>query len=264
MLWCFTDCMAKKGPALITEDKMLIGCDPVSGRAQEIDLCWEQLCVAAAYDIEIAKNEDFSIRVIDWVSEDADAGYLSPADVTTPCCYIPAGGQNTTASSEIAQYGNLECGHAYYWRLKVRECATGQIVRSPWSEVRSFTVKAGLPVRADYYGLKLLSPDNGCIGCPTSPASFSWSPFKDTTKYKFVLAKDAALTDILAEAEVATTAYECHHWVPHMPTTHLCPHFYTPASDFQSHYFRTSRRWRIVAVTLNYVRGINGGCVILY
>jgi len=35
MLWGFTDCLSKKGPALITEDKSLIGCDPVSGRAQK-------------------------------------------------------------------------------------------------------------------------------------------------------------------------------------------------------------------------------------
>jgi len=226
MLWCFTDCMAKKGPALITEDEMLIGCDLVSGRNQEVNLCWEQLCLADTYDIEIAKNEDFSVRVIDWVSEDADAGYLAPADVTTPCCYIPAGGQNTTASSEIAHYGNLECGHTYYWRAKVRSCVTGQIVRSPWSEIRSFTIKAGLPVRADYYGLKLLSPDNGCIGCPVKPASFSWSPFADTTKYKFVLAKDAALTDVIAEAETTTTAYE-----------------YNGTLDYSANYF-----WRVMCV----------------
>jgi hypothetical protein len=56
LVWAFTDCVAKKGPALITADKTLIGCDPVSGRAQEVNLCWEQLCVADAYDIEIAKN----------------------------------------------------------------------------------------------------------------------------------------------------------------------------------------------------------------
>jgi hypothetical protein len=36
-LWTYTDCLAKKGPALITEDKALIGCDPVSGRAQEVN-----------------------------------------------------------------------------------------------------------------------------------------------------------------------------------------------------------------------------------
>lgn len=226
MLWAFTDCMAKKGPALITEDEMLIGCDPVSGRNQEVNLCWEQLCLADTYDIEIAKDKSFTIKVIDWVSEDADAGYLAPADVTTPCCYIPAGGQNTTASSEIAQYGNFECGHTYYWRVKVRSCVTGQIVRSPWSEIRSFTIKAGLPVRADYYGLKLLSPDNGCIGWPVKPASFSWAPFKDTTKYKFVLAKDAALTDVIAEAETTTTAYE-----------------YDGTLDYSANYF-----WRVMCV----------------
>ena len=69
LLWAFTDCLAKKGPALITADKTLIGCDPVSGRAQEVNLCWEQLCVADRYDIEIAKDADFTIRVIDWATE---------------------------------------------------------------------------------------------------------------------------------------------------------------------------------------------------
>ncbi len=67
LLWTYTDCLAKKGPTLITEDKALIGCDPVSGRAQEVNLCWEQLCVATGYDIEIGKDADFNIRVIDWV-----------------------------------------------------------------------------------------------------------------------------------------------------------------------------------------------------
>ena len=241
LLWALTDCMAKVGPALITEDGMLIGCDPVSGRAQEVDLRWEQLCVAVAYDIEIAKDEGFTIKVIDWASELAcpaaspaslidfgNGGFLVPQDITRPACFIPAGGAVMTGTgSAIAAYGNLECGHTYYWKVKVRGCATGQTIRSPWSEVRSFTVKAGLPVSADYYGLKLLSPDNGCLGCPVSPASFSWSPFKDTTGYKFVLAKDAALTTILAEAEVAnSTAYE-----------------YEGTLDYSTNYF-----WRVMCL----------------
>ena len=222
MLWGFTDCLSKKGPALITEDKSLIGCDPVSGRAQEVNLCWEQLCIANAYDIEIAKLEDFSIRIVDWVRTGNppvdplnqagwEALFLSPADVMIPCAYFPAGGTINaigTNASQIASWGNLECGHTYYWRVQVRECATSQIVRSPWSEIRSFTVKAGLPVTTPYYGPQLLAPNNGCLGCPVSPASFSWSPFKETTKYKFVLASDAAMTQIVKEAEVATTAFE--------------------------------------------------------
>jgi hypothetical protein len=208
MLWKFTDCLAKRGPALVTEDKTFIGCDPVSGRAQEVNMCWEQLCVANRYDIEIAKSADFTIKIIDWVTEGCGT-FLEPADVTQPCAYFPAGGRAADyEGSAIALYGNLECGHTYYWRVKVRECATGQWIRSPWSEVRSFTVKAGLPVVSTYLGLTLLAPNNGCLGCPVKPVSFSWSPFKETTKYEFILAKDAALTQVLREVAVPTPAYE--------------------------------------------------------
>jgi len=82
-------------------------------------------------------------------------------------------------------------------------------------------------VRADYYGLKLLSPDNGCLGCPVSPASFSWSPFKGTTKYEFVLAKDGELTDILKQDTVSnSTGYE-----------------YDGTLDYSTNYF-----WRVRSV----------------
>jgi hypothetical protein len=208
LVWGFTDCMAKRGPALVTEDKTLIGCDPVSGRAQEVNLCWEQLCVARGYDLEVGKDADFTIRIVDFYDEDDCGPFLEPVDLTTPCVYFPAGGADFTFASSIAMFGNLECGHTYYWRVKVRECATGQVIRSPWSEVRSFTVKAGLPVVSPYLGLQLLAPNNGCLGCPVQPVSFSWSPYKETTKYKFVLASDAAMTQVVKEAEVATTAYE--------------------------------------------------------
>jgi hypothetical protein len=128
--------------------------------------------------------------------------------------------------SAIAFYGNLECGHTYFWRVKVRRCATTQMIRSPWSEIRSFTVKAGLPVTTPYYGPQLLAPNNGCLGCPVQPVSFSWSPFKETTKYKFVLASDAAMTQIVKEAEVTTTAFE-----------------YDGALDYSTNYF-----WRIMSL----------------
>jgi hypothetical protein len=227
MVWAFTDCMAKRGPALVTEDKALIGCDPVSGRAQEVNLCWEQLCVANAYDIEIGKNADFTIKIIDWVTENQCTGFLEPADLQTPCAYFPAGGEAFTLGSSIAAWGNLECGHTYYWRIKVRECATQQVIRSPWSEVRSFTVKAGLPVVSTYLGLTLLAPNNGCLACPVKPASFSWSPFKETTKYKFQLASDAGMTQLVKEAEVLnSTAFE-----------------YDGALEYSTNYF-----WRVMCM----------------
>jgi hypothetical protein len=207
---------------------------------------------------------DFSLRIIDF-TEEGNSGIMSylchamrPVDVLTPCVFFPAGGaamadyvkgqigkieipmlsqfmesemginlgQLRMSTPSLAAFANLECGHTYYWRVKVRECATGQWARSPWSEVRSFTVKAGLPVTTPYYGPQLLAPNNGCLGCPVKPASFSWSPFKETTKYKFQLAKDAAMTQIVKEADVTTTAYE-----------------YDGTLDYSSNYF-----WRIMAL----------------
>jgi hypothetical protein len=206
-IWKFTDCLAKRGPALVTEDKILIGCDPVSGRASEVNLCWEQLCVADEYDLEISKNADFNILVVNLVDED-DCGGAEVQDVTSPCMYFPAGGlASTFDSSAIAFFGNLECGHTYFWRVKARNCATTQEARSPWSEVRSFSVKAGLPVIASTVGLQLLSPANGSMGIPVQSPSFSWSPLGENTKYKFQLAKDAAMTQIVKEAEVTNGAY---------------------------------------------------------
>jgi hypothetical protein len=208
MLWAFTDCLAKRSPALITEDRILIGCDPVSGRAQEVNLCWEQLCLAELYDIELAKDADFVIMVVDLISE-ADCGGFRPAEITQPCAYFPAGGMSFSESAlAFTISGNLECGHTYYWRVKVRDCTTGQEIRSPWSDARSFTIKAGLSVITPYYSPHLLAPENGCLGCPVTPASFSWSPFKETTKYKLVLATDAAMTQVVTEADVNTTAFE--------------------------------------------------------
>jgi hypothetical protein len=225
IIYRFQDNLCKIGPFTIASGG--IGCDPVSGRAQEVNLCWEQLSLADAYDIEVAKDSDFSIKVLDWVAGDGHQNFFTPADVTKPCAFIPAGGRVAEqAGSAIAQWGNLECGHAYYWRVRVRHAATTEVIRSPWSEVRSFAVKAGLPVRAEYYGPTLLSPGNGCMGCAVKPASFSWAPYKETTKYRFVLAKDAAMTQVIVQATVATTAYK-----------------YEGTLDYDTNYF-----WRVMAL----------------
>jgi len=88
-----------------------------------------------------------------------------------------------------------------------QDVATGDAITSPWSWREIFVVQTGLPVAHPYYGLQLLSPDNGCLCCPIKPASFSWSPYRDTQKYRFVLARDAAMTDVVVDTEVPTTSY---------------------------------------------------------
>jgi hypothetical protein len=234
MLWAFTDCLAKKGPKLITADKMLIGCDPVSGRNQEINFTWEQLCLASAYDIEIAKDAYFTQKVFDYVGagpSQTASNYYTPDVTTSPAMIFPVGATDASwplaySGTEVRLVSQLECGHTYYWHVQVRGDAMGGFIRSPSSAGNTFTIKAGLPVSTPYYGVQLLAPNNGGMGIPVKPVSFSWSPFKETTKYKFVLAKDAAMTQVVKEADVATTAFE-----------------YEGALDYSSNYF-----WRVMSV----------------
>jgi hypothetical protein len=191
-------------PALETiatpSDETLVGSDPVSGQSQEVDLSWEQFCLSSEYQVQIAKDPGFTIIVV-------DTGAFAPADSTSPGAYYPAGGRATSPSA-VTPFANLESGHTYYWRVRTRQAATGQYIRSPWSEVKSFTVESGLPASSTSFGIQLTYPNNGCSSCPVKPASFAWSPLKDTTKYRFVLAKDAAMAQVVKEADVPTTAYE--------------------------------------------------------
>jgi hypothetical protein len=56
--------------------------------------------------------------------------------------------------------------------------------------------------------------------------SFSWTPFKDTIRYRFQLAKDAAMTQMVVQDDTFTTAYQ-----------------YSGTLDYDTSYF-----WRVMAV----------------
>ena len=172
----------------------------MSGQSQEVDLSWEQFCLSSEYQVQIAKDPGFTIIVL-------DTGAFAPADSMSPSAYYPAGGRASSPSA-LTRWAGLESGHTYYWRVRVRQAATGQHMLSPWSEVESFTVKSGLPANNPSYGVQLTYPNNSCNNYPVKPVSFTWSPIEDTTKYRFVLANDAAMTQVVKEADVTTTAYE--------------------------------------------------------
>jgi hypothetical protein len=181
-------------------DNTAIGIDPVSGRNEEINMRWEQLCVSGEYQVQIAKDPGFALIVL-------DTGPFAPASPVSPGAYYPAGGRSTSPSS-LTTWGNLEAGHTYYWRARVRQAATGQQMLSPWSEVESFTIKSGFPTVTTSYGIQPNQPSNGCSSCPAKSVSFSWSPLTNTTKYRFVLANDADMTAVVKDAVVTTTVYE--------------------------------------------------------
>ena len=113
--------------------------------------------------------------------------------------------------------GILDYSTNYFWRVMAIEPAP-----SDWSATFSFTTEAA-PVPQT---LQILAPSNGSIGISVNQVVFSWSPFKETTKYKFVLAKDAAMTQVVKEVEATTTAYE-----------------YDGTLDYSTNYF-----WRVMAL----------------
>jgi photosystem II stability/assembly factor-like uncharacterized protein len=193
-LWAFIDTMTGDGPALIApENGMALGCDPVSGRNQDIGLVWEQLSLADAYEVEIARDEEFDLRITE--AEPLTNPYYGPPTVTNP-------------AYRILPAMLPEANSTYYWRVRVRQTATGQVIRSYWSEAGTFSIKAGLPVVSPYLGAQALKPVHNACNVPASFIGFSWTPFKETTEYQFILAKDSALTDIIVRETLPTTAYK--------------------------------------------------------
>lgn len=168
-------------------DQKFVGVDPVTGRNQGIGFEWEQLCLSTEYQVQIAKDPAFTLMIF-------DSGIYAPHSSTSPAMLYPAGGL-------------LEAGHTYYWRARVRQTATGQRITSPWSQPQSFTISAGYPVTTPYQGIQLLSPVNNCCSYPVQSVPFTWAPYKETTKYRFTLARDDGLTDPIVITEVTTTSY---------------------------------------------------------
>jgi hypothetical protein len=226
-VWCYTDTLLWTGPTPVEPvSQAAVDFDPVSGRASEINLRWKPVSLSRGYRIQIAKDEDFALVVAD-IGKAWGGPFYTPPDLDAPALFIPPGGGTIRdANGNTWTVPALEAGHTYYWRITVQDVATGDAIKSPQSWREMFTVKVGLPVTTPYYGLQLLSPDNGCIGCPVKGLSFSWSPFKETTEYKFILAKDAAMSDVVVEAEVPTTAYR-----------------YEGSLDYGTNYF-----WRVMAL----------------
>ena len=52
-----------------------------------------------------------------------------------------------------------------------------------------------------------MSPASGAIVNPVSPLAFSWSGYQGTTRYRFILAEDAQLQNIVVEDFTPATSY---------------------------------------------------------
>jgi len=164
-----------------------INFDHVTGRNPDIGFEWEQLYLSSKYQVQIAKDPGFAMIIF-------DSGIYDPSSPASPALMYLAGGK-------------MEAGHSYYWRARVRQAATGQLIVSPWSIPERFTISVGLPVSTPYYGVQLLSPVNNCSNYPVTDVPFIWSLSQGTTKYRLMLSTDPELENIINTSEVSTNSY---------------------------------------------------------
>ncbi len=199
-LWQFVDSVAKVGPwPTSPAPGSLIGADPVTGRAQQVDFKWRPLKDIYGYDVLIAKDVDFTLPLSQQLQmtpiDDVSGSWIvTPSDQEDPSCWIAP--------------GQLEVGRSYYWKVRASRSWRGTPIHSPWSPTLFFSVKPGFTVTSEYYGPTLLTPVDGvCSNC-LPPIRFSWSPIKNATSYQFILARDAQLSDVIVQETTSTTAFE--------------------------------------------------------
>jgi hypothetical protein len=192
----------------VTGNGTTVGYDPVTGRNPDIAFQWEQYCLATGYQVQIANDPGFTRLVY-------DSGAFTPDSVTSPAMLYRAGGV-------------LQAGHTYYWRVRITETATGQVLHhSAWSEPQRFSISPGAPVTTPYYGIQAIVPENNITSIPINSIAFAWTPYQDTEMYRFILTEDAALSNIVAIAETYTPAY-----------------LYNGTLDYNANYF-----WQVMALT---------------
>ncbi len=197
-LWIYVDSLAKVGPwTTAPASGSVIPIDTVTGRAAEVNFAWRSLSYVSEYEIQIAKDDKFTLMYI-------SSGTIIPADPVAPAW--------------IVFPGPLEAGHKYYWRARASRAVPsetarpdaagqlkGEVIHSPWSATMYFTGMAGLPVTAKHLGPTILNPVNNACNIPTTP-SFSWSPIPAATEYEFTLASDASINTIIDRAKITTTS----------------------------------------------------------
>jgi len=122
-VWTFEDCYAKRAPQLASPaEGVAIPGNPSTCFNAPFGLLWDRLCDAYSYDVQLALDEDFTLILLN------ETHYL-PVAVDAPS-YLVTGGQ-------------LSCDITYYWRIRAVVDGTGQVIRSWWSEPRSFTIAPG-------------------------------------------------------------------------------------------------------------------------
>jgi len=193
-LWTYEDCYAKAGPTILSPaDDALVDADPCYCWNDAFTLKWDRQCDACSYNLQISLDEDFTEVVVDWSGKDGDCNEID---------YEPPSGTSPSYVVGNMALGTGSCGTTFYWRVRSADAETDEIIHSPWSEVRSFTVAAGPMAQ-----VTLTNPSNGAIGVAVSNIPFTWDAVADSTGYEFSLTNAATDAEVVSATAVSGTTY---------------------------------------------------------
>jgi photosystem II stability/assembly factor-like uncharacterized protein len=189
LIYRFKDTLATVSPTLnVPLDAFQDMINLKTSRARDIAFSWNTL----SRDIPSLEVTGYEIGVY------FDAACIYPAQI----CYVTSnfsvisvviGPYQPAASNQYIEYA---AGKNYYWRVR----AVGPL-KSPWSEVRSFTI-----VLLHEQVINVLSPLNGAEDINRTPA-FSWEPAISANDYEFLLADDADFNSPILVTTVNGTGY---------------------------------------------------------
>jgi hypothetical protein len=185
-VWMFEDCYAKKGVELVfPNDEAVIGADPCRGcESVPFAIKWNRLCDACGYEIELARDDEFTDIVDSWE--------VCPEAPLTPSDWIG----DSLLTSEFT----------YYWHIRAVEAETCQNITSWWSETRSFTVAPSTSSAK----IDLISPAPGATDVAVEDVGFSWDLLATANEFDWVLDDNADFSSpVEQQTGLDTTAYGC-------------------------------------------------------
>ena len=107
--------------------------------------------------------------------------------------------------------GTGSCGTTFYWKVRAVEAESNDVIRSPWSEARSFTVEAAPEATCE-----IVSPSSGATNVHIANASLTWKTVPDADNYDFVLSKNADVSSpVDSQTGLTGTAYACNVTLEH-------------------------------------------------
>ena len=195
-LWTYEDCFAKAAPVIISPaDNALVDADPCYCWNDAFTLKWERQCDACSYNLQISRDADFT-EVVEDVSI-----YGKDDDTCLENDYDPPSGSTPSYVVKNQALGTGSCGTTFYWRVRSADAETGEIIHSPWSDVRSFTVATGPGAE-----VTLTNPSNGAIGVAVTGIPFTWDDVPDATGFEFSMV-NADGTDVESATAVSGTTH---------------------------------------------------------